>query len=159
MMKLNSNLDYFLYWLWIWTLICKINRESSWICALGFRFQVFWTSFNLFQMNESQDLLIHLIHRLFFVYGPLMKIWGETRRSFRDYLDFSGDSNTDPWESFWVLWFLFTVSGFTSFFLLLFVRSSLRDRAWIRHRRWWIRTGIAKQRFNDENPAMDRWES
>jgi hypothetical protein len=57
---------------------------------------------------------------------------------------FSGDSNTDPWESFWVLWFLFTVSGFTSFFLLLFALSSLRDRAWIRHRRWWIRTRIAK---------------
>ena len=98
LLKRGSNLDYFLYWLWIWTRICKINRESSWICTLGFRFQVFWTSFNLFQLNESQGLLIHWIHRLFFVYGPLMKIWGETKRSFRSYLDFLVEIRTQILE-------------------------------------------------------------
>lgn len=54
-LKLNPNLTYFPCWWRIWTLIWKINGESSRIYILGFRFKLFS---NLFEVSTS-------IHRLF----------------------------------------------------------------------------------------------
>jgi hypothetical protein len=92
LLKLKPILTYFLRWWWLYTLIRKINGESSWFLKLGFRFNLF-RSFQIFTS----------IHRLFSIMNLRWWLWMRTRRFSCVYLDLFGDSNKKILRSFLIV--------------------------------------------------------